>query len=352
MYALKDYHYDLPAERIAQVPWEKRDESRLLRLERRGGDVSHHTFQDIGTLLKPGDLLVVNDTRVVPARLFGKKESGGRVEVLIVDYASGLKHLEDHGSFRCDCLVRASKSPKKGARLFLGGEIEARVFENRDGLVFLEFTAPGDVTETIKRLGKMPLPPYIKREEKGNPRDREDYQTVYAEEEGAVAAPTAGLHFTRDLLDRLERRGIEIARLTLHVGYGTFVPVRVDDIRDHQIHSEFFSLGASQAEKINRAKKEGRRVVAVGTTSVRTLEFLAHDKGGIRPGSGMCNLFIYPGYGFKIVDAMITNFHLPESTLIMLVSAFAGRKEILSAYRAAVEEKYRFFSYGDAMLIE
>ncbi len=352
MYDLTDYHYDLPTDLIAQVPSQKRDEARLLRLKRGERSVAHHTFHDIETLLQPGDLLVVNDTRVIPARLFGKKESGGRVEVLIIDYAAGLQHLEKYGCFQCDCMVRASKSPKQGVNLLLGGEIRAQVIANQGGLVTLEFTAPGDVIKAIKRLGIMPLPPYIKRDQEGDSRDREEYQTVYATEEGAVAAPTAGLHFTRELMERLKKRGIEIAFLTLHVGYGTFVPVRVKDIREHQIHSEFFSISALQTEKINKARKEKRRVVAVGTTSVRTLEFLTQENGKILPQSGMCDLFIYPGYNFKVVDAIITNFHLPESTLVMLVSAFAGREEILSAYRTAVEEKYRFFSYGDAMLID
>ena len=368
MYLLSDYNYDLPTERIAQVPASERDASRLLRLDKNTGEVSHHHFRDIENLLYPDDLLVINNTKVIPARLKGKKETGGKVEVLIIDYYQGLKQYEETGFFKCDCLIRASKSPKKGAVLFLGEDdsLSARVEKLKNGIFEVKFFTNGKFSEILKKIGEIPLPPYIKRTPyakktslgtgddkiKENTGDKENYQTVYAEQEGAVAAPTAGLHFTKPLMKRLEKRGIEFAELTLHVGYGTFVPVRVNDIRDHNIHSEYFSLSLNAAEQINKAKENGRRIIAVGTTSVRTLEFLADDHGRINPASGMCNLFIYPGYRFKIVDAMITNFHLPKSTLLMLVSAFAGRKNILSAYEDAVKKKYRFFSYGDAMLID
>lgn len=362
MYLLSDYDYDLPGERIAQMPASERDGSRLLRLERNSGAVFHHHFRDIENLLYHDDLLVINNTKVIPARLKGKKETGGKVEVLIIDYYQGLKHYEETGFFQCDCLIRASKSPKKGAVLLLGEDnsLSARVEKLKNGIFEVKFFTNGNFIEILKRTGEIPLPPYIKRnfsvsedaKIKGKPGDKENYQTVYAEEEGAVAAPTAGLHFTESLMKRLKKKGIEFAELTLHVGYGTFVPVRVNDIREHNIHSEYFSLSRQTAEHINKAKKEGRRIVAVGTTSVRTLEFLADDNGRLHPASGMCNLFIYPGYRFKIIDSMITNFHLPESTLLMLVSAFAGRENILSAYKEAVKKKYRFFSYGDAMLID
>ncbi len=362
MYLLSDYNYDLPVERIAQVPSSERDGSRLLRLDKNTGAVFHYHFRDIENLLRPDDLLVINNTKVIPARLKGKKETGGKVELLIIDYYQGVKQYEETGFFKCECLIRASKSPKQGATLLLGKDdsISAKVEKLKNGIFEVKFFTKGKFSEILKKTGEIPLPPYIKRTPSGTchdeiqerTSDKENYQTVYAEEEGAVAAPTAGLHFTESLIKRLTKKGIEFAGLTLHVGYGTFVPVRVNDIRDHNIHSEYFSLSRRAAEQINKAKENGRRIVAVGTTSVRTLEFLADDAGRLHPASGMCNLFIYPGYRFKIIDAMITNFHLPESTLLMLVSAFAGRKNILSAYDNAVKEKYRFFSYGDAMLID
>jgi len=356
-YRLSDYDYDLPKEKIAQKPCENRSESRLLHLNRKSESMGHHQFKDIAGLLKSDDLLVINNTRVVPARLSGRKESGGKVEVLIIDYAAGMKNLEETGFFKCDCLVKASKNPKKGAKLFLGDEGEAKIeasVEAVKGFVSeIKFLNGDKFLSFLKRFGKIPLPPYIKRDDLSSGKsDREDYQTVYATKEGAVAAPTAGLHFTKALMDDLEKKGIEFATITLHVGYGTFVPVRVDDIRDHQIHSEYFSLSKENADKINKARQQNRRIVAVGTTSVRTLEFLSDEKGLVAPQAGMCDLFIYPGYTFKCVDAMITNFHLPESTLLMLVSAFYTRKKILEAYKKAIKKDYRFFSYGDAMLIE
>ncbi len=384
MYLLSDYDYRLPEERIAQFPALERENSRLLRLGRRSGTVSHHYFKDIVKLLKPGDLLVINNTKVVPARLRGRKQTGGKAEILIIDYWQGLKQYDTTGFFRCDCLIKASKSPKKGTVIFLGKDnsVKARVEDVKNGIFEVKFFTDGDFLDILKKTGEIPLPPYIKRnlgseenlcaernsgiksgksEKNGsgmpgksglNVDDRKNYQTVYADMEGAVAAPTAGLHFTRSLMKRLEKRGMEFVELTLHVGYGTFVPVRVNDIRKHKIHSEFFSLAPETADRINNAKNNGRRVIAVGTTSVRTLEFLADENGRLRSGTGMCDLFIYPGYKFKIIDAIITNFHLPQSTLLMLVSAFAGRDSILAAYEKAVKKEYRFFSYGDAMLID
>lgn len=363
MYNLSDYSYDLPESLIAQTPCEHRSLSRLMHLDRGRRTISHRRFIDLADLLHPGDLLVVNDTRVVPARLLGHKPTGGRVEVLIIDYAAGMKHLADTGRFQCDCLIRASRRPAPGTVLDLGQDIKATVIEHRDRISEVSFDGGNDFLSRLKKAGKMPLPPYIKRDQ--NPgqgagtqaqmyeqKDRQDYQTVYATAEGAVAAPTAGLHFTEDLLATLFARGVDVARITLHVGYGTFVPVRVKDIRDHQIHSEYFIVNEQTAEKINQAREDGRRVIAVGTTAVRTLEFCSGDGGRISAGQGRCDLFIYPGYRFKCVDAVITNFHLPESTLLMLVSAFYDREQILDAYKVAVAGKYRFFSYGDAMFIE
>ena len=353
MYLISDYIYHLPPEQIAQQPAANRGASRLLRLDRHTGTVSHHHFDDLVSLLRPGDLLVINDTRVIPARLKGTKESGGRVEVLIIDYRTGMNCLERQGYFQCDCMIRASKSPRPGTRLLLGNGITARVEGAASGLFQVRFFCDTDFRTALERAGQVPLPPYIRRNGSDDVgEDRENYQTVYASHEGAVAAPTAGLHFTRELMDQLEQRAIEFVKITLHVGHGTFAPVRVTDIREHRIHSEFYSISPESALRINEAKAEGRRVIAVGTTSVRTLEFSAQETGEVAPGSGMCDLFIYPGYRFKVVDAMVTNFHLPESTLLMLVSAFAGRETILHAYQVAVEQNYRFFSYGDAMLLE
>lgn len=353
MFQLSDYAYDLPSQKIAQTPCKNRSSSRLLHLDKNSGTLAHHQFDDILTLLKEDDLLVINNTKVVPARLFGRKETGGKIEVLIIDYATGMKHLEKTGFFQCDCLVKASKSPKKGARLYLSDTVEARVEAVKGNVFEIRFLNGDRFLDFLKRSGKIPLPPYIKRDDPSSGQtDPDDYQTVYASKEGAVAAPTAGLHFTTPLMADLKKKGIEFAPITLHVGYGTFVPVRVEDIRDHQIHSEYFSLSTDSADKINQAKHQNRRVVAVGTTSVRTLEFLADETGCVTAQTGQCDLFIYPGYTFKCVDAMVTNFHLPESTLLMLISAFYSRERILAAYREAINKDYRFFSYGDAMLIE
>ena len=354
MHSITDYDFELPEDRIAQHPAAKRDESRLFRVNRSDGSFSHHRFRDIASLLSPGDLLVVNNTRVVPARLTGRKETGGKIEVLIIDYAGGMKILDTEGVFRCDCLVKASRGPGPGAKLILEDEIEATVAAVHNGFYEIEFHTEGArVSDFLERKGDIPLPPYIQREgDRALAADRESYQTVYAECDGAVAAPTAGLHFTESLMEDLEAKGVEFAEITLHVGYGTFVPVRVDDIREHSMHSEFFTVSGETADRINRAKSEGRRVIAVGTTSVRTLEYAASRDGTVSAKSGMCDIFIYPPYRFRCVDAMITNFHLPQSTLLMLVSAFAGRETILSAYKTAVERDYRFFSYGDAMLIQ
>lgn len=353
MFSLLDYDFELPQEFISQAPANRRDRSRLLMLDRKTGGISHHAFSDLVDILLPSDVLVINNTEVIPGRLYGRKESGGKVEVLILDYAEGRKKQTDKGAFECACLVKASKRLRTGAMLLFDHGLRAEVLRFQDGVYTLRFLSTDDFETLLYRIGDMPLPPYIKRGEgKEMPcDDRTSYQTIYASQKGAVAAPTAGLHFSGDLFDKLKSKGILVAEITLHVGYGTFLPVRVSDIRDHKMHSEFFSISGETADLINHAGKEGRRIVAVGTTTVRTLEYASDTDGHLAAGTGNCDLFIYPGYKFKAVDAMITNFHLPKSTLLMLVSALAGRTKILDAYQEAIRNKYRFYSYGDAMLI-
>ena len=349
MYSLSDYDYSLPPERIAHQPASARDHSRLLVLNRHSGTLRHRSFTDILSFLEPKDVLVVNNTKVIPARLFGTKPSGGKVEVLVLDYAGG--QLID-GRFVCQCLVKAAKAPRIGSQIFFEAGLSATVKTGHSGQFTLAFDCEGSFEEKLHLIGHVPLPPYIKREPAVSlPEDRSRYQTVYAEQKGAVAAPTAGLHFSKTLMTAVASKGVSIATLTLHVGYGTFLPVRVSDIREHQMYAERFVISPTAAERINTAKREGGRVIAVGTTCVRTLEFTANESGVIAPGSGTCDLFIYPGYRFNLIDGLITNFHLPKSTLLMLVAAFAGRENILKAYHAAIREKYRFYSYGDAMLI-
>jgi S-adenosylmethionine:tRNA ribosyltransferase-isomerase len=343
MFRLTDYDYELPEASIAQQPAAQRDRSRLLRLERRSGRVSHGRFDDVVELLTSGDVLVRNNTRVIPGRLLGRKETGGQVEALILDYAQGAAQRV------FTCLVKASKRPRPGTRLLFDQGLTATVTALQERTCTLAFEGAADFEQVLERIGHVPLPPYIRRGDTET--DQRTYQTVYASQKGAIAAPTAGLHFTPELLARLQAKGVTIVDVTLHVGYGTFLPVEADDIRDHRMHAEWFSLPAESAEAVNAAKDKGRRVVAVGTTCVRTLEYCADDRGRLSARSGECDLFIYPGYAFKIVDAMITNFHLPKSTLLMLVSAFAGREKILSAYAEAVRAGYRFYSYGDAMII-
>jgi S-adenosylmethionine:tRNA ribosyltransferase-isomerase len=347
MFHRKDYHYDLPENLIAQKPVAGRKRSRLLHLDRGAAGIRHRHFLELPDLLEAGDLLVVNNTAVIPGRLYGNKPTGGKIEVLLLDYHRG----ETDGERVHRCMVRASKPVRPGMRLFFDERLSAEVLEAGDGLCTLRFISRYDFETLLSEIGHIPLPPYIRRDGSENREDRHDYQTVYASRKGAIAAPTAGLHFTEGLLDQLGAKGIQVAQVTLHVGYGTFVPVRVDDIREHKMHAEWYALDAPTAEAVSAAKADGRRVIAVGTTAVRTLEACAREGGGVTAASGACDLFIYPGYRFKVVDALITNFHLPESTLLMLVSALAGREQILAAYREAVDEGYRFFSYGDAMLI-
>jgi len=336
-----DFDFDLPEELIAQSPAKRRDESRLFALDRSTGETRHQHFHDIKGYLKSGDCLVLNDTRVIPARLSARRQdTGAAVEVVL---------LNDRGGGVWECLTRPGKKSPPGARLVFGdGSLNGEVVEiSEGGCRLIRFQHEGVFLETLEKFGTMPLPPYI-REKLSDP---ERYQTVYAKVLGSAAAPTAGLHFTDRLLAEIEDMGVHVACLTLHVGLGTFRPVKVKDIRQHKMHAEFFSLDAAAADCINDTKRRGGRVFAVGTTVCRTLEALADAQGHVAPKSGHTDIFIYPGYTFKIVDALITNFHLPQSTLIMLVSAFAGRELILSAYRDAISRKYRFFSFGDAMLI-
>lgn len=352
MYALTDYDYHLPNECIAQKPVTQRDRSKLLTLNRNSGHIRHRRFVDLVRLLHPGDVLVVNDTAVIPARILGRKETGGKVEVLLLDYPETAKSGRG-GTPVFRCLIKASKRPQKGSRLYFKKGVTAIVKGFNNGIFEASFSFSQPIDETLEEIGSVPLPPYIERNDQNDSHDDSVlYQTVYAKAKGAVAAPTAGLHFTPDLLRRLKAGGIDIVSITLHVGYGTFCPVRSKDIRDHSIHTEPYQIPEETAQIINAARRAQRRIIAVGTTSCRTLEYVGDDAGQVSAGSGLCNLFIYPGYRFKVIDALITNFHLPQSTLLMLVSAMAGHEQILSAYREAIQKGYRFYSYGDAMLIE
>jgi S-adenosylmethionine:tRNA ribosyltransferase-isomerase len=353
MYALSDYNYPLPAELIAQKPAERRDQSNLLVMDRKTEKLSHHRFNALGTFLNPGDVLVVNNTAVIPGRLLGKKDTGGKVEILIYGFNGNGKPRTIKEDRVYECLVKAAKPPKTGSLFYFDEGLTAKVIERRNGTYLIRFYTEDDFETLLDRIGEIPLPPYIRRGPELEPPcdDRTAYQTVYASEKGAIAAPTAGLHFTSELLERLKAKGITIVSITLHVGYGTFLPVRAQDIRSHQMHSEAYSIPGQAADQINSARAAGHRVVAVGTTCVRTLEYASVSGGYVQAGNGCCDLFIYPGYRFKAVDVMITNFHLPQSTLLMLVSAFAGREKLLHAYQEALKRKYRFYSYGDAMLI-
>ncbi len=336
-----DYFFDLPERLIAQTPVEPRDSSRLMCLDRKTGETAHRHFRDLTDLLKPGDLLVVNDSRVLPARLYGVKEdTGAKMEFLL---------LEQKAPRRWEVLVKPGRRAKVGSRFVFGdGLLKAEVLEVTDGGGRLvEFTCEGDIFSVLDRIGQMPLPPYITEKLQ----DKERYQTVYSHEPGSAAAPTAGLHFTKELMDALEAKGVKIAYVTLHVGLGTFRPVKEENILNHKMHAEHYHLPKETADLINETKKNGGRVIAVGTTSCRTLESVATYCGEIKEADGWTSIFIYPSYEFKVLDGLITNFHLPESTLIMLVSAFAGYEHVMEAYRTAVAEEYRFFSFGDAMLI-
>ena len=338
---ISDFDYFLPEKQIAQVPADPRDSSRMMVLSPKTQTIEHRHFYQLDEYLTDGDVLIFNDTRVIPARLIGVRQpTGGKAEVFL------LRQLERD---RWEVLVKPGKKMRVGSVIMFGHELSCEVLEHTDfGGRIVKFSYEGIFEEILDRLGTMPLPPYIHE----TLEDLERYQTIYSREKGSAAAPTAGLHFTESLMDRLRKKGVHLGFVTLHVGLGTFRPVQVDEIEDHVMHSEFYSIPTETADLIRMAKQEGRRVVAVGTTSIRTLESAAVDHGMIEAKQGWTNIFIYPGYQFKIVDAVITNFHLPKSTLIMLVSAFAGREFTLQAYRTAVEENYRFFSFGDAMLIQ
>lgn len=336
-----DFYYDLPQELIAQDPLEDRSSSRLLHLDKEIGAIEHTDFKHILQYLQPGDCLVINDTKVIPARLYGhKKETGAVIEILL------LKRREND---IWECLVKPGKKARPGAEIVFGdGILTGEIIDIVDeGNRLIQFHYDGIFEEILDQLGEMPLPPYITHKLQ----DKNRYQTVYARNEGSAAAPTAGLHFTKELLAQVEERGVSIAHVTLHVGLGTFRPVKVDDVENHHMHSEFYVVEEEQARLINETKKNGGRVISVGTTSCRTLESAADEDGILHAGSGWTEIFIYPGYQFKIIDGLITNFHLPESTLLMLVSALAGKEKIMHAYEEAVKERYRFFSFGDAMII-
>lgn len=338
---LTEFDYYLPEELIAQVPIEKRDESRLMVLDKKTGEIEHKRFKDIIEFLEPGDCLVRNNTKVIPARLYGKKETGAKVEFVL------LKNIE--GDI-WEAMVRPGNKLHQGAKVIFGdGLLEAEILETLDGGTRkVKFYYSGIFNEILDKIGMMPLPPYIHETLK----EKDRYQTVYAKYDGSAAAPTAGLHFTDELLNQLQEKGIQIANVTLHVGIGTFRPVKEENIEDHQMHTEHYYIKKEDAEKINNAKKNGHRIIAVGTTSCRTIETIADENGLVREAEGNTGIYIYPGYKFKCLDALITNFHLPESTLLMLVSALAGRENVLNAYNVAVDEKYRFFSFGDAMFIK
>ena len=335
-----DFDFRLPEELIAQTPLERRDASRLLTLDKSTGAVGHHHFYDLPQFLRPGDCLVLNDSRVLPARLIGRRPTGGVCEVLL---------LVDRGDHLWECLVRPGRKLRPGAQVIFGdGQLTATVeTELEDGKRVVRFHYQGIFLEILEQLGKMPLPPYIKAELE----DQERYQTVYSKVVGSAAAPTAGLHFTPELLAQVQEIGVKVCYITLHVGLGTFRPVKAEEITDHEMHSEFCQISQETADIINQTKENGGRVICVGTTSCRTIESFAAEDGTMSERSGWTNIFIYPGYRFKVLDGLITNFHLPQSTLIMLVSALAGREHVLSAYETAVRERYRFFSFGDAMMI-
>ncbi len=334
------YWYDLPAEFIAQHPKDKRSESRMLVLDKITGKIIHKKFSNIIDHLLPSDILVVNNTKVIPARLFGTKKTGAKVEVFL---------LEQKTENRWECLVKPGRKLQIGAEITFNEKLKAKIVDySEEGGRIIEFYWEGNFWDILENIGNVPLPPYIKRESTN--KDKETYQTVYAQERGSVAAPTAGLHFTKSLMQQIREKGIDILEVVLHVGLGTFRPVKTDDIKDHTMHSEHCQIAQEVAAKINQAKKDGRRIIAVGTTTTRTLESFA-ENGQLNSGSHWTNIFLYPGKEIQIIDGLITNFHMPESTLMMLVSAFAGYENIMNAYKIAVEEKYRFFSYGDSMLI-
>lgn len=348
-FTLKGYSYNLPEENIAQRPADRREESRLLILDTESGDTSHRQFKDIVSFIRPEDMIVVNDTRVFPARLQGKKQTGGKVEVFLLEFPE----VRSDGSTSAPALIKSSKRPKQGAELIMGERLTVIVgepLEEGKVRVDLRYDSQSSLRQVLDSCGQVPLPPYIQREDGTTASDVERYQTVYADQPGAVAAPTAGLHFTDDLLGELAAKGVTIGSVTLHVGYGTFAPVRTDKILEHTIHEEYVNVGEKTVEQIREVKSRGGRVWSIGTTSVRALEFAARS-GTLQPIEGWCDLYIYPGFTFRVIDNLITNFHLPESSLMFLVSALCGRKTLLRCYQEAINEGYRFYSYGDAMAL-
>jgi len=341
----KDFYYDLPKELIAQKPLPNRSESRLLVMDRKTGAMTHTVFEELLHYVAPGDCLVMNDTRVIPARLIGKSQNGGRMEFLL---------LNRKDAHRFEVLVKPGKKARVGSLFDFGkGILKARILDiTAEGGRLVEFIYDGIFEEILDKLGETPLPPYITEKPEDEKEIRNRYQTVYARQDGSAAAPTAGLHFTWPMLEALSEKGVDVAYITLHVGLGTFRPVKAENILDHRMHAEYFDISPEAADKINRAKKNGGRIIAVGTTSCRTLESAADELGSIQASRGWTDIFIYPGYKFKLIDGLITNFHLPESTLLMLISAFSQREHILAAYEEAVRQRYRFFSFGDCMLIQ
>jgi S-adenosylmethionine:tRNA ribosyltransferase-isomerase len=347
-YHIQDYDYHLPKHLIAQTPAGKRDQSRLLVYNRQTKRVRHTQFSHIVDYLSSDDLMVINNTRVIPARLLGKKETGGKIEVFVLDYNQAVMGKQD-GSFQCECMIRSSKPPKKGSKIYFSSHNQAMVLTPpENGRCEIQFLCD-NFLDFLNKIGETPLPPYIQRTADNS--DKYRYQTIYAKNHGAVAAPTAGLHFTGQLFEKIKTMGIQIVPITLHVGYGTFMPVRVTDIRKHKMHAEYIEVSTETAQMIQKARSNHQRVIVVGTTGVRTLEYIYQLKKEIVPFKGYCDCFIYPPYSFQVVDALITNFHLPQSTLLMMIAAFVGRQDILSVYQTAIAEQYKFFSYGDAMML-
>jgi S-adenosylmethionine:tRNA ribosyltransferase-isomerase len=350
-FTLKAYDFPLPPENIAQHPADRREDSRLFVLHRKTDVREHRHFADIIDLLQRGDLLVINDTKVFPARLLGRKDTGGKAEVFLLSYPL---LSETSGEMSATALIKSSKPPRPGSVITINDDLSCTILEQLgEGRVSiaLHYDRKNELTDILKKHGQIPLPPYIERANGSTEEDSNRYQTVYASQPGAVAAPTAGLHFSETLLEEISRKGVSIARITLHVGYGTFAPVRTEAIRDHTIHKEYVHISQENAETINRVRQGGGRIWAVGTTTVRALEFAGNEQGNVQPTDGWCDLYIMPGYRFKVVDNLITNFHLPQSSLLFLVSAFCGRERLLECYRQAIAQGYRFYSYGDAMAI-
>jgi len=339
---IEEFDYRLPTSLIAQYPSPQRGETSLMILHRRTDVIEHQAFQDIFAYLNPGDLLVMNNTRVLPARLIGKKETGGRIEMLLIPSWNGMK-----GEW--EALMKSSGKLKRGARIQFEQGLGVEVEEVKDGKGKVRFSYQGEVVDILKKIGHIPLPPYIRR--KDEPLDRDRYQTIFAERDGSIAAPTAGLHFTPSLLQSLKDKRVHTTTITLHIGIGTFAPVKVRDIEDHKMEAEWIEISEKTAREIEETKTRGGKIIAVGTTTTRALESFSNGNGGVRPGKGMTSLFIYPPYRFRVIDGLVTNFHLPKSTLIMLVTAFAGKEFLMKAYQEAIDRKYRFYSYGDAMLI-